>query len=401
MGEPLQTVLCGIGGFGERYLGEFWGRPDVPVRFVGFVDPFPERAAFAGRIRDAGHAVHAVHADLEAFFAAGGRADLAIIASPIQHHAGQTLCALAHGCHVLCEKPLCATLDDARRMLAARDAAGRTVAVGYQMAYSDAAARFKADILAGDWGRPLACKCIAAAPRSREYYLRNAWAGRINDRVGRPVLDSPVNNANAHYLHLMLHLLGPAVARAAFPVRVQALLCRAHAIENYDTAFLAARLDNDVDLFFVTSHVGLRGQGRTQFEFAFERGRVRGDEDGSLVGTFADGATRDYGRVLHFDQRKVNEVADAIAAGREAACGIESAMAHTLCVAAVQESGWPPADIPRSLVRKVDIEGHPWLQVAGMDEIMQQSYAAAALPSPSPVTPWLRPGRMIDLPADR
>jgi predicted dehydrogenase len=56
---------------------------------------------------------------------------LAIIASPPRWHAGQTLAALAHGWHVLCEKPMAASSAEAAQMIAAAEAAGRVLAIGH------------------------------------------------------------------------------------------------------------------------------------------------------------------------------------------------------------------------------------------------------------------------------
>lgn len=46
------------------------------------------------------------------------------IASTPHSHAPLTLAALAHGCHVLCEKPMAANAEEAQAMLAAAEAAG-------------------------------------------------------------------------------------------------------------------------------------------------------------------------------------------------------------------------------------------------------------------------------------
>lgn len=235
MGRPLRTVLCGVGGYGEFYVDSFFDRPDSPLRFVGFVDPAARRAPSWPRIEASGVPVYD---SLDAFFQAD-HADLAIVSSPIQFHAPQTIEALAHGCHVLCEKPLCATVQEAQQMLDAQRAAGRIVAIGYQDSYAGPTTRLKADIAAGVWGRPVLFKCFVQWPRSLEYYGRNRWAGRIRDDQGHWVLDSPVNNATAHYLHHMLYLLGPTPTRGAEPAAVAARLARGHAIENYDTAIIS------------------------------------------------------------------------------------------------------------------------------------------------------------------
>src|SRR5688572_16789183 len=89
---------------------------------------------------------------LESFYASR-RADLVVLSTPIALHAPQTALACANGSHVLCEKPLCATLEDAALMRDARNGAARHVAIGYQWSFSVAVQRLKADVLAGAFGR--------------------------------------------------------------------------------------------------------------------------------------------------------------------------------------------------------------------------------------------------------
>ena len=392
MSAPLKSVLCGIGGFGEWYLGNFLDRRDNPISLAGFVDPSPERSTFFGKIRAAGTPIYP---SLEEFYARDN-AQLAILASPIQHHGAQTLCALEHGSHVLCEKPLCATVQDAHCMLAAQRRAGRVVTIGYQGSFMESTRKLKADILAGVWGRPLMLKCAALCPRSREYYRRNAWAGRIKDSRGRWVLDSPVNNATSHYLHHMLYLLGDSPARSALPHRIAAGLYRAHAIENYDTAFLSCTVANGVQVFFVTSHACSRQYGPV-FEFVFENGTVKHElPGGEIVGTHADGTRQSYGDGTHDGDRKVLETVSAIHAGRESLCGIEAAMSQTVCMNGAQESGTPVTDIPGELVREVETKGEHWLEVEGLDDLLMRAYHSVSLPGPAEAA-WAKPARTIAL----
>ena len=64
--------------------------------------------------------------------------DVVLIATPHVYHTEQTLAALAHGKHVLVEKPLAMTLTDADRIIAAQKQTGLTVQVGYIRRYATA-----------------------------------------------------------------------------------------------------------------------------------------------------------------------------------------------------------------------------------------------------------------------
>lgn len=71
--------------------------------------------------------------DLEAFFA--HPMDAVVVASPIQFHESACLAAFARGLHVLCEKPLSNTAESCQRIVEAAKAAGRVLAVGFNLRY--------------------------------------------------------------------------------------------------------------------------------------------------------------------------------------------------------------------------------------------------------------------------
>jgi predicted dehydrogenase len=57
--------------------------------------------------------------------------DAVIVATPPHLHAEVSVAALRHGMHVLCEKPLARTLDEAKEMVAEAEAAGRVLKCGF------------------------------------------------------------------------------------------------------------------------------------------------------------------------------------------------------------------------------------------------------------------------------
>ncbi len=64
--------------------------------------------------------------------------DAVLVATPHALHAEQTLAALAHGKHVLVEKPMTMTLEDADRIIDVQKRSGLTVQVGYMRRYATA-----------------------------------------------------------------------------------------------------------------------------------------------------------------------------------------------------------------------------------------------------------------------
>jgi predicted dehydrogenase len=64
--------------------------------------------------------------------------DALLICSPAQTHAEATLAALERGLHVFVEKPMCVTLADADRVIAAQRRTGKVVQVGYMKRFDRA-----------------------------------------------------------------------------------------------------------------------------------------------------------------------------------------------------------------------------------------------------------------------
>jgi predicted dehydrogenase len=135
------------------------------------------------------------------------------------------------------EKPLAGSVEEAEAMVQASEWSDRFVAVGYQDMYGPWAPAMKEAVLSGVIGEVRSVRVFGIWGRSEEYYQRNSWAGKLIVD-GRPIYDSPFNNAFAHYLNLALYLAGPDLQSAATPVAVDGSLWRAHDIESCDTACL-------------------------------------------------------------------------------------------------------------------------------------------------------------------
>jgi predicted dehydrogenase len=375
----LDILLVGIGGYGRNYLSCLLDSPaQESFRIAGVVDPYPARCERIAEVRRRNIGVYSTMAD---FYGAGGSADLTVIASPIQFHASQTCIALERGSHVLCEKPLCATVEQAHRMLAARDRAGKQVAIGYQWSFSNAIQQLKSDIMTGMFGRPLRMRTLALWPRDEAYYARNRWAGALRDSRGNWVLDSPANNALAHYLHNMFYVLGPAIDRSAVPTTLTAELYRANNIQNYDTVALRCATDIGAEILFLGSHAVDAKIGPI-VEYQFEKGAVHysAQNGENIVAVFVDGSKREYGSPAEPFDRKLWATIDAILTGQPAPCGIEASLSHTACVDGAQQSAMGIAQFPPSLIRVTGEPPERITCVEGLSETLRQCYEQWKLP---------------------
>jgi len=231
--KPVSVLMVAIGGYGYYYLKTLLEEfPPGDVELAGVVDP---NSRLSGHYPDLLKRKTPIFSAVEDFFQSGRTADLTVIASPIHYHAEQSIVALNNGSHVLCDKPVAVTVQDVDEMISARDASGRWLMVGYQWSYSDAIQSLKRDILRSVFGKPRRMRTLRLWPRDEAYYRRNDWAGKIMDCDGRWILDSPANNAMAHYLHNMLYLFGDEINLSAKPVELTAEVYRVFDIENYDT----------------------------------------------------------------------------------------------------------------------------------------------------------------------
>ena len=114
------------------------------VTFAGAIDPGGDRF---DAIRDPA----LVFGSLEAALASGP-IDLAIVAVPTEDHLSAATVLARHGIHMLIEKPLAATADEARAVIAACDAAGVSGAVGHVERFNPALIELRARINNGQLG---------------------------------------------------------------------------------------------------------------------------------------------------------------------------------------------------------------------------------------------------------
>ncbi len=124
MAGDLKAVVVGCGNISKWWLDAIREMPELHV--VGLVDLVEDRAR--GRAEEYGLADALVGTDLEAVLR-HVPPDLVFDCTVPEAHKEVTLTALRHGCHVLGEKPIADTLENAREMVAAAQASGRLYAV--------------------------------------------------------------------------------------------------------------------------------------------------------------------------------------------------------------------------------------------------------------------------------
>ena len=377
MGERIGFAMAGARGYARTLLRhverlEEEGRGRLVASMLRDRAAYPDIAAgLEGRgVR--------VYDDYQAMLeACRGEVDVVVLPTAIHYHAPMAVAALQAGYHVFLEKPVAGSLAEVDQIVAARDASGRQCAVGFQILYSRPIQALKRYIVEGRLGRVRSMRILALWPRPPAYYARNNWAGRLTVD-GRPVYDSPFNNALAHQIMNMLYLASAEPGRAAYPERVEAELLRAYDIESFDTGCLRAWTREGVEVFFVASHAC-----GTLVEPALQLDAERATASFELDARARSGATISWAggseeSIEWGDYRAdmFDNVLDAVSgAAPQPICTLEVARAHVATIEALHRAA-AIADVPAAQVSEA--EGGQRV-IAGIDEAAHRAWASGKL----------------------
>ncbi len=181
----VRVGLAGLGRFGKLHaavLAELAG-----TTLVAVCDPDPAQVA---EVADR-HDVPGRHASLEDMLAAGGL-DAVWLVTPEDLHAEQAQTVLRAGLPLFLEKPLATTYAEGEAILAAADAAGVPVQVGFLLRFETRHAMLRAEVLAGAYGDLVSLRVKRNVSRS--------WFPTYGDRA------HPVYETSIHDIDLLLWL---------------------------------------------------------------------------------------------------------------------------------------------------------------------------------------------------
>lgn len=181
-GDPVRVGLVGCGNFGGRAHAPAYGEVEGAVlAAVWDVDE-----ARAGEV-----AIEAGAEPVGSFDDLLGRDDLDMVdlCAPTPFHAGLTVQALQAGKHVLCEKPMALTVDDAMEMKEAARASGRKLMIGQLRRFDSRFRAVKERLVGGGIGRP---RVISRAEKQWLPLPATAWQWHP-DRGGGVMVDVGVH----------------------------------------------------------------------------------------------------------------------------------------------------------------------------------------------------------------
>ncbi|HTB62358.1 MAG TPA: Gfo/Idh/MocA family oxidoreductase [Opitutales bacterium] len=194
---PLRAGVAGVGYLGQHHARVYTELPGVVL--AGVYDTNPARAAeIAARHQCP------VFDTVEAL---GKACQVVSVVVPTNHHCTVALPLLAAGCHLLIEKPLCATMEEAEKIAAAAQAAGRIVQVGHIEHFNPVMAYMEANVKLPRFIRTERLAPLIPDPNATD--AESAHEGYVNPRVQEVDV----------VLDLMIHDIGLALKLVDSPVK--------------------------------------------------------------------------------------------------------------------------------------------------------------------------------------
>ena len=339
--DPVRFAVVGLGGYGLVHMKAVgWLAKEGLARLVGVVALESDREQRPDLVGDLLAQHCTLYKSVDEFIAgAAGSADVLTVPVGINMHVPVSIAAMRAGLDVYCEKPVAATVQEVDALIAAKKETGRRIAIGYQHMYSRSIQELKARVCDGRLGSVRSLSLMCGWPRSETYYGRNEWAGKM--RVGKDwILDSPANNAHAHYLMNALYLCSAEKGEADIPSELSAELYRANRIESPDTVLLRFATTGGSSVFVILTHANGKENGPSM-RLECERGRAYWQADNGVTFVrYGDGRTEEFDNLVHDNWRYegFRDLVGAIRDRRDPLCTPELARAQTLTVNAMHES---------------------------------------------------------------
>jgi UDP-N-acetyl-2-amino-2-deoxyglucuronate dehydrogenase len=291
----LRVAVIGCGRITAVYK-EVFQKLEEMIEVVYAVDKDRKRAEqFAGCFAGCGYSD-----SLEELLAV--RPDIVHVLTPHFLHKQHVIDSLNAGCHVLTEKPIATTLEDAAEMCEAARISGRRLGVIFQNRYIDGIREAKKLIQEGALGRITGAWSSLNWWRPPSYYECD-WKGSWEKEGGGVVIDQAI-----HSIDLVRYLMGCEVRSVKGHID-QRVLTR---IEVEDVADAAIVFENDAVYSFYACNY-FTSNSPIEIEISAEKGSIylkgstvriilNGEERVILPSADALGGGRDYWGNYHYCQ---------------------------------------------------------------------------------------------------
>ncbi|KAK5740447.1 hypothetical protein LTS12_024964 [Elasticomyces elasticus] len=191
----VKIAIIGTGLIGPRHARSVLNCSDATLACI--VDPSPAASAVA---RDLGVPLYG---SILKMLEAGDRPDAAIVCTPNSTHVSLSIELLQAGIHVLVEKPVATTLNDAERLVDFARSCGKKLLVGHHRRFNPHITAAKRALEENRIGKVIAVSGIWALQKPASYF-EGAGAWRAKAGNGGPLLINMI-----HDIDLLQYLLGP------------------------------------------------------------------------------------------------------------------------------------------------------------------------------------------------
>ena len=250
--KKFRTGIIGCGGIANgKHMPTLAKMSDVEM--VAFCDVIPERAAEAAK--KYGTADAKCYTDYKELLA-DPTIDNVRVLTQNRLHAEITIAALEAGKHVICEKPMCITTEEAKAMIDARDRSGKVLAIGYQHKFDADVMYARAEAAEGAFGEIYHGKCQVLRRRGAPtwgYFLSKEEQGA-----------GPLFDIATHALDVLLYIMDNYEPRSVLGVtydKLKATPDGANPFGNWDvekftvedSAFALITMKNGASIILETS----------------------------------------------------------------------------------------------------------------------------------------------------
>lgn len=362
----LNTAIIGISGYGNTHYEDLrrrWERSEIRILGAAVINQ-AEEAEKCAFLQSIGCRIFDSHKAM--LSALRGQLDLCFIPTGIDLHAGMAIDAMRAGANAFIEKPPAAVIQEIHAMQQVERETSRRVWVGFQISCQEQVQKIRAFCHSPEFGAVKAIRGIGLAPRNESYYKRNQWAGKLR-KNGKWILDSPYNNALAHYLHLALLFAAPPEKTPEFR-SVRAQLFRVNPnLECADNGCIFACASSGVPVCFYASHTP---EQRNDLRIAVD------GENGSVEWSFRktvyrignDCVVEDNTGGVELRDRMLDALFGACRGENHGfCCDLKLAALHTLVVNGAHDSS-PVIEVPRQYVESCTENGEVRWKLRGFDE---------------------------------
>ncbi|MBE5791299.1 MAG: Gfo/Idh/MocA family oxidoreductase [Clostridiales bacterium] len=196
MSDILRVGIIGLGGISRVHIANLLNMENAKIVAVCDINKDRLAAAVEKTGADGYNDWHDVIAREDV--------DIIHVLTPHYLHAPMSIEALKAGKHVLTEKPMATTIEDAKKMIEAADKAKGTLSVIFQNRYNASSVAIRNMLETGELGSFVCARASVCWHREAPYYTESGWRGSLETEGGGTLINQAI-----HTLDLLSYLGGP------------------------------------------------------------------------------------------------------------------------------------------------------------------------------------------------